>query len=437
MKLKSGFTVVSLGFVIPCSLIGFLLFGFASGVSDFEYYYKIKVAEGDWVEYIVTRVVEKAIIPTEFEDSFPKNWASVNEGSLIRVDVLGKTDVSFGNYSREFAISNVTFNGQPLIPFWFYETIQTVQQLPFDVFSFFMPVNESYWNFLENLAEWLAGKALERGVQVTYDIQKCFYQLRIDIVFFGWIEVSANYDDYLGALLDLSLMFSFTPEFVNEVQQRIGTILVDGEPFRIEPSKKYGLEISLSDSNIPQLMNSIEYGRSFAEALNQAIEKGEIGAVVTIKSSLEGKGIMSRVDILVEQLNVSAYVVAEKISIEVNSTLPEGKVLIVNIRKDVFAVQYADEFQVLLDNEPIGIASDYNDVLNLLDEEAEYYVMIGSESAQIAISIPSFSTRTIEIIKVPSLTAKLIFYSIITGVICFVILGVYLLRRRIKHRNRQ
>ncbi|MCD6242311.1 hypothetical protein J7K06_01275 [Candidatus Bathyarchaeota archaeon] len=429
------FVIVPLCLMI-CSITGSFLVNFTSGGPTSGFYYKIKVKEGDWVEYVVTEVIEKAIIPIEFKDSFPKNWTSVNEGSLIRVDVLEKVDIDFGNYSREFAVFNVTFNSHHLIPFWFYETIQSIQQLPFDGFSFFLPVNQSYWEFLENQVEWLADKVKEHEVQITYDVRNCFYRLRIDSLFFGWVEVSASYDDYFGVLSDFSVMFLFSSEFVNEIQRHVGTIIVDGQPFQIEPSKKYGVKISLSDSNIPQLINSIEYGQNFADALTQAIENGEVGAIITIKSSSESNKITSRINVVVDQLSASANATSNKITIEVHSTPSKGKVLLVNIHKDVFQVQWTDEFQVLVDNEPIAVASNYNDVLNPFnDEGAEYYVIIGSKLTQVAISIPSFSTHKIEIIKVPSLTAKLIFYSTVGGVICLAIIGVYLLRRRIKHRN--
>jgi len=435
-KLISRFRFITLPLCLMiCSIIGSFLVIFTSGGSTSGFYYKIKVKEGDWVEYVVTEVMEKAIIPIEFKDSFPKNWTSVDEGSLIRVDVLEKVDIDFGNYSREFAIFNVTFNSHPLIPFWFYETIQSVRQLPFDGFSFFLPVNQSYWEFLENQVEWLADKAKEYGVQITYEVRNCFYRLRIDDLLFGWVEVSASYDNYFGVLSDFSVMFLFSSEFVNEIQQRVGTIIVDGEPFQIEPGKKYGVKISLHDSNIPQLINSIEYGQNFADALTQAIENGEVGAIITIKSSSESK-IESRINVIVDQLSASANATSDKITIEVRSTLTEGRVFLVNVYKDVFQVQWADEFQVLVDNEPIDAASNYNDVLNPFnDEGAEYYVMIGSKLTQVVISVPSFSTHKIEIIKVPSLTAKLIFYSTVAGAVCLAIIGVYLLGRRIKHRN--
>ena len=260
--------------------------------------------------------------------------------------------------------------------------------------------------------------------------------MRIDSLLFGWVEVSASYDNCFGVLSDFSVMFLFSSEFVNEIQQRIGTIIVDGEPFQIEPGKKYGVKISLHDSNIPQLINSIEYGQNFADALTQAIENGEVGAIITIRSSSESNKIESRINVIVDQLSASANATSDKITIEVRSTLTEGRVFLVNVYKDVFQVQWADEFQVLVDNEPIDAASNYNDVLNPFnDEGAEYYVMIGSKLTQVVISVPSFSTHKIEIIKVPSLTARLIFYSTVAGAVCLAIIGVYLLGRRIKHRN--
>jgi len=391
--------------------------------------YEIGVKVGDWVEYRVTKVIEKAIIPFSFESDFPKNWTSIREGDVILVVVVNKTIVDFGNYTREFAIFNITFNNQPLIPFWFYDVIQSVQQLPLDGFSFFLPVNESFWDCLKDMVKFWATEASMHGIQVTFDVRKCFYRLRVDSLFLGWIEISANFDDYVGVLKDFSLRFLFSQDFINEVRQRLGTIIVDGEPFEIQPNKQYGVEFSLNDSNIAQLVNSVNFGQDFASMLDQAIHEGAVGAIITVRSQNA-----IRVEVLIERLNLSAHVNSERIFVYLNSTLVEGKTVIVNVWKEFFPVQWADEFQVFLDGRAISRANNYGDALNPFnEEEAEYFVVVGSKITQIAISIPHFSHHAIEIVKVPSFTLQLIVYSTITVIVCLVAIGVYIIRRRTKY----
>jgi hypothetical protein len=404
--------------------------GSSFSLSHADFNYELGVKGGDWVEYKVTKVIEKAIIPINFNGSFPKNWTLIREGDSILVVVLNKTIVDFGNYSREFAIFNVTFNNQPLIPFWFYDVIQSIQRLPLDGFSFFLPVNVSFWDFLKDMVKFWATEASKHGIQLTYDVRKCFYRLRVDSLFLGWIEISAIFDDYVGVLKDFSLRFSFSQDFINEVRQRLGTIIVDGKPFEIQPNKQYGVEFSLNDSNIPQLVNNVDFGRDFASMLDQAIQKGVVGGIVTVRSQNA-----AWVEVLIGHLNLSVHVNSEKIFVNLlNSTLIEGKTLIVNVWKDFSPVKWADEFQVFLDGRAINRANNYDDALNPFnEEEPEYFVVVGSKITQIAISIPHFSSHTIEIVKVPSFTAQLITYAAITVTVCLVAIGVYVLRRRIKY----
>ncbi|MGQ9465900.1 MAG: hypothetical protein ACUVQ4_09440 [bacterium] len=431
MKTHFEFDNVSIYLVILCLLISLCQVNSSLSLLDANFYH-IGVKAGDWVEYKVRKVIEKAIIPNEFKDAFPKNWTSMKEGDLILVMVLETTVVDFGNYSREFAIFNVTFNDKPLIPFWFYESIVAVQQLPLDGFFFFLPVNESYWSCLEDMVEFWKDKVSQQGALISYDVRKCFYRIRADHFLFGWVEVSANFDNYLGVLKDFSIRFLLTPDFVNEVRQRIGTIIVDGEPFEIQANKQYGLEITLNDSNIPQLVNNIEFGQAFAELLDRAIKDGAVGAIITVRSQ-----IAARTDVLVEYLDVSVYVTSERVIIDLTSTLPEGTIFIVNVWKEAFPIQWWEEFQVLFDGKLVGRAENYDDVLNLLNgKEVEYFVVIGSKFVQVTISIPHFSSHTIEIVKVPSLTAQLILFFIIACALCLVAVGVHLLRR-IKHRSKQ
>lgn len=407
-----------------------------SSTSDTIPFYEIKVEEGDWVEYAIVEVINKAMIPVEFEASFPKAWTSLREGSSIMVEVLEKKVIRFGNYSKEFAIMNITINGQPVIPFWVFDTIRSIEQLPLDGYTFFMPTDESYWNDFRELLGWWASKAVTHGFQIVYDVQKNFYRFRVDHLLIGWLEVSAKYEEYYGVLSEFSLTFALNQEFVQEISEKIGTITVDGEPFQIEAEKIYGIKIAISDTNIPQLLNSLQFGRNLADTLNDALEKEAIGAFITFKTLPEEKELTFRVETLTPKLELSVSTTSDKMIVEANSTVSDGKVLIVNIRDDVFSIQWSDELQVLFDGERIGGAFDYNDVLNPHDEDSpEYFVLIGSKFTQVVVSVPRFSVHVIEITKVPSATAQFYLYASIIGIACIAILSGYLVRRRIvKHR---
>lgn len=396
-------------------------------------YYTLEVEEGDWVEYVVSRVFGMAMIPVEFESSFPRVWVSLNESSTFLVEVLEKRIVDFGNYSREFAIFNVSFNGYPLIPFWFFGIIRTVRQLPLDGYTFFMPTNESFWSDFKSLLGRWVNEAVNYGFQVQYDVKKCFYRVRADHFLIGWFEASANYDNYCGVLTKFSLSFALTQEFVNEIIQRIGPLTVNGEPFVIEAGKKYGIEIAVNDSNIAQFIDSVQFGVEYANLLDQAIEKGSLGAIISVKTTSENK-LVFNTEKLTSALNLYVNVSLERIVIEANSTISDGKVLVINIRRDAIPVQWSDEFEVLINGVKVPSANDYEDVLNIDEELPEYLILIGPDFTHVAISIPHFSTIRIEILKIPSMMARLLLYLTIAGTIVITIFGVYIIKKRgIKH----
>jgi hypothetical protein len=64
------------------------------------------------------------------------------------------------------------------------------------------------------------------------------------------------------------------------------------------------------------------------------------------------------------------------------------------------------QIMVLVDNENIGPADDYDDVLDPTNEDVpEYLILVGQKGAQVLVSIPSFSTRTITIATLPTVPA--------------------------------
>jgi hypothetical protein len=391
-------------------------------------YYRIRVKEGEWVEYKIAEILGKAIIPIEFKTLFPRVWISLNENTSIIMKVLDKRVVGFGNYSREFAIINVTVNGQPVIPFWLFEMVKSIKQLPLDGYSPFMPVDESYWDDFRELVKFWANQVTPYGFQITYSIQKCFYRLRVDHMLIGWVEVSAIYDDYYGVLKEFSIAFALTQSFIEEINRKIGTIIVNNKPFQFEAGKLYRVKIVMVDTNIPSLVNSVEFGNKFADALNKALEDGFIGVLITLKNRT-----LCRFEVVSPEMNTTIpSITSDKIMVKVNSESPTGKVLIFNVPHDVFPIHQTGELQVLVDGERAMLADDYNDALNPFNEDKpEYFVLVSSKLTQVVVSIPHFSTHIIEIVRVQSPAAQYPLYIGIGVIAC--ILLILLVRRIGKH----
>jgi hypothetical protein len=221
-------------------------------------YYKIRAKKGDWVEYKFAEILGKEIVFLMFKTLFLNASVSLNENTSVVIKVLDKKVVEFGKYSREFAIINATINEQPAIPFWFYEKILSIRQLPIDGYSPFMPVDETFWNDFKELMKFWADQIAPYGFQVMYDIRKCFYRLRIDNLLIGWTEAYAVYDDHYGALKEFSIAFALTQSFIEEISKEIGAITVDSKPFMLEAGKLYRTKINMVNTNIPDLINVVK-----------------------------------------------------------------------------------------------------------------------------------------------------------------------------------
>lgn len=129
----------------------------------------------------------------------------------------------------------------------------------------------------------------------------------------------------------------------------------------------------------------------------QAIAQNRIGARIAIQKREQ---IHTHA---IQYNNVStsvAEVSKNRIRINVTSALKQGKTIIADIDTQTINVSKAKNIQVVFDGENISMADDYKDVTNASDDNgtAEYITVMGSNGVQVLVSIPSFSTHTIEII---------------------------------------
>lgn len=403
--------------------------GEATGTAPF---YKIRVKDGHWAEYEVTVVYEKAIAPVTLE---PPRWVSLRTGSRIAVYVLGKRVVRFENYSRELATISVVVDGKHLVPAELFERLAMVGRVYLDGLTFFMPVDEQYWvDFEAQLKSWTESMA-EYGFRVSCEVGKCFYRVRIDHLLIGWAEVHASYEERYGVLKEASVAFVLTADSVRELHGRVGPLIVDDEPFYLEAGKLYGLGISMADTNVFGALNSAEFGALAAKASDEAIEKENVGALVTVKPRAEGVGAECRAEPLSPVINVSVTATVDRVEVTVSSEV-DRRAIVININRAVFPVRHEEEVLVLLDGEKILKAGDYTDALNPLDEDVpKYFVLLGPRFVQVVVSIPHFSVRKIEIVRVP--LPEFPYFLLYIGAVAACVALVYLaVRRRISGREK-
>ncbi len=71
----------------------------------------------------------------------------------------------------------------------------------------------------------------------------------------------------------------------------------------------------------------------------------------------------------------------------------DGKTFLFNIEEGIF--EDLQSLDVIFDGEPIGLADDLDDVLDVSDGVAEYLIIYGADGAQVFVQVPHFSVHTI------------------------------------------
>ncbi|MFW6040502.1 MAG: hypothetical protein ACOC85_01555 [Thermoplasmatota archaeon] len=81
-----------------------------------------------------------------------------------------------------------------------------------------------------------------------------------------------------------------------------------------------------------------------------------------------------------------------------SDSLVECKIVAIKLYKHVLNVDEAEDLEVTFDGEEIGMADDFDDIIDTSDG-AKYLVSIGSENIQVLVMVPNFSTHIIEIAR--------------------------------------
>jgi WD40 repeat protein len=165
---------------------------------------------------------------------------------------------------------------------------------------------------------------------------------------------------------------------------------------------------------VEELETTVE---ALVEKIENAIVENRLGTIIVIENA-QGRREY-------EHAEVEAEIEVRGTNIEVRVDSKENhKTVLVNIDDYTKKVLQLDRIGVWVDNVQIEQADDYDDVLDPTDDEdePEYLVLVGRNGAQVLISIPRFSTRTITIAALP--TAGIPLYIMI--VIALVVVAISL-----------
>ncbi|MEM4972609.1 MAG: Ig-like domain-containing protein, partial [Candidatus Hadarchaeales archaeon] len=220
---------------------------------------------------------------------------------------------------------------------------------------------------------------------------------------------------------------TYTAPQLNISTRIVITAIFEGDGFFVSnqafivviPSASVWIE-NLRES-MEQLRLKIENLSQMIQQLSEAIIQGRVGASIRLELKngevSTKKEFENQVSIICRRVKVG-----REIQLEVNSERRDGRVVVVNVEKEILR---ANSYLVFLDGQPISLADNYEDVLDLSDTTPEYLVLQGALGTQFLISIPSFSTHTITIrpaegapILIPVITAAGI--ALVTLVLIFV-----------------
>lgn len=136
-----------------------------------------------------------------------------------------------------------------------------------------------------------------------------------------------------------------------------------------------------------------EREREMERNISNGISGGNVGGEVIVDRKGEG---FSDTSVSYADMQMMTQV-QEKIRVMVSSdTLgDEGKIVSIRIYREVLDADSAEELEITFDGEEIDMADGYSDLQQ--SDDAQYLVSIGSERIEVLVSVPHFSTHSIEV----------------------------------------
>jgi predicted transcriptional regulator len=134
------------------------------------------------------------------------------------------------------------------------------------------------------------------------------------------------------------------------------------------------------------------------DSLTTAIDENRVGLGVNIANG------QSTTEYEHSEIDAQVEITGTNIEVRVDSSVENGKTVLINIDNYTKDVLQLDHIAVWIDNEEITQADDYDDVLDPTNDggEAEYLILAGGNGIQVLVSIPHFSARTVVIGAMPA-----------------------------------
>ncbi len=164
-----------------------------------------------------------------------------------------------------------------------------------------------------------------------------------------------------------------------------------------------------------------EKEKEFDDEVSDGIANRKIGAVVSIERS------DSQDEVTFEDVNVIVNTVKNNtVSINVSSSLPEGKTVVLRINNDILGAVNPRDVRVQFDGADIQMADNYADVIDIKSDKPKYLIVIGAKDVEALVSIPKFSEHQITFTTTPKAPG----FSALLGALALVFAARYLVRRK-------
>jgi hypothetical protein len=227
---------------------------------------------------------------------------------------------------------------------------------------------------------------------------------------YGTLSAASGITDNAG---QLSVTYT-APAFENQASVSVTASFAADNQYSASSATSSGAV--LVQEKITEIENAVDNMMETMDNLNITLENDQLqflenafveeklGMIIDIRTTGTATGLTSEASLSYKHGDITYTVtvtVGEKVEMTLDSATENGKTIIFNI--DNSALPNPDEFTVHYDNQQIGPADNYEDVLDPTNENVpEYLILIGGNGVQILISIPSFSSHTITISTLPT-----------------------------------
>ncbi len=212
------------------------------------------------------------------------------------------------------------------------------------------------------------------------------------------LKIKATADTVVTMVLSSNVSASLLGENITEISGGIeGKVIICGEGDFLHVGNGY-VNVSLNKNATlvflahpePEVSVKCTFQKTYEEKIHRAIGEGKICSVVTIGDENETD------DVTFGDVNLSTNISKGKVRILIEGK-GERKIIVIDVSDKI--IDPSKNITVKLDNESISMVKDIDKLLNMTGDSAAYLAVAGENGIKVLVSIPSFSTHSVDIME--------------------------------------